>query len=90
MKPRGRPFEKGRKKTGGRKKGTPNLINVDVRELIWRGLCALRGGGEEGFQQFVQEMAERGGAEALGLVKLVTSPTPQTVAVMQKEEQYKT
>jgi hypothetical protein len=53
------------------------------------GLCALRGGGEEGFQQFVQKMAERGGAEALGLVKLVTPPTPQT-AVVQKEERYKT
>ena len=27
--PRGKPFEKGHKKMGGRKKGTPNLLTID-------------------------------------------------------------
>jgi hypothetical protein len=30
----GRPFQKGRKKTGGRKKGTPNKASVEVRQLL--------------------------------------------------------
>lgn len=34
MATRGRPFEKGREKTGGRKKGTPNKATVEKRELI--------------------------------------------------------
>lgn len=34
LKPRGKPFEKGRAKTGGRAPGTPNKVTVEVKEFF--------------------------------------------------------
>ena len=40
-------YEKGRKKSGGRKKGTPNKITKDVKEMVLEALEKL--GGTEWF-----------------------------------------
>jgi len=34
QRPRGRPFEPGHAKKGGRKKGTPNRVTRDIKELL--------------------------------------------------------
>jgi len=41
------PFKKGKKKTGGRSKGTPNKIAKDVKEMVLEALEEL--GGTEWF-----------------------------------------
>ena len=42
---RGRPFQKGRKKTGGRRKGVQNRLTRDVKEAVINALERL--GGED-------------------------------------------
>jgi hypothetical protein len=42
-------FKKGRKKSGGRSKGTPNKITKDVKEMVLEALESL--GGTEWFIQ---------------------------------------
>ena len=43
--PRGKPFQKGRAKSGGRKPGTPNKLTTDVRAAILGAFNKL--GGED-------------------------------------------
>lgn len=57
-KPRGRPFAKGHKKSGGRKAGTPNKITRAVKEF----LAALVDDGE--VQDAVRDRIVRGDAVA--------------------------
>ena len=47
------PFKKGKKKTGGRAKGTPNKIAKDVKEMVLEALEEL--GGTAWFIQQGQE-----------------------------------
>ena len=47
------PFERGRRKTGGRQVGTPNRINVAFREAVQIVYEAL--GGHAAFTQWAQE-----------------------------------
>jgi len=50
--PRGKPFEKGHKKMGGRQKGAPNLLTIDaILET-----AALQG-GEDGMAGYFGEIA---------------------------------
>jgi hypothetical protein len=45
--PMGRPFEKGRKKTGGRQKGTPNKCDMNIRDAVIEA-CAQVGANGKG------------------------------------------
>jgi hypothetical protein len=47
-KPRGKPFEKGREKTGGRKKGTPNHIKLLEKRLTKAAFTAMESHGSDG------------------------------------------
>lgn len=46
-------FEKGRKKTGGRKKGVTNKLANNIREMLLDTLNDKRVGGLEGFIKWV-------------------------------------
>ena len=55
---RGRPFEKGRAKTGGRQKGTPNKVTRDVK--LWMAEIINKGN----VQDAIEERICRGDAVA--------------------------
>jgi len=42
-------FEKGRKKTGGRKKGAKNKFTISIKDMLLNALNDKRVGGEEEF-----------------------------------------
>ena len=48
-------FEKGRKKTGGRKKGAKNKLANNIREMLLDTLNDKRVGGLEGFIKWVTD-----------------------------------
>jgi hypothetical protein len=79
----GRPFQKGRKKTGGRKKGTPNKFSGEVRALVLQALHEL--GGAEGFKGYVKRIAQEaviGG----GLVRALLPPAPPVQVQIEREQ----
>ena len=46
-------FEKGRKKTGGRKKGIKNKLATNIKDMLFSTLNDKRVGGLEGFIKWV-------------------------------------
>ena len=49
------PFKKGRKKTGGKQKGSKNK-----KTLVWKALSeSITGGQAEKFQEFMDELWDR-------------------------------
>lgn len=63
------PFEKGRKKTGGKKKGTPNKTTAEIREILTgiiqneiphveKALLSLRQDNESAYIDKVQKLME--------------------------------
>lgn len=52
-KPKGKPFEKGKPKTGGRKKGVQNKITVAAREAYQLAFDAI--GGVDAFAQWARK-----------------------------------
>ena len=46
-------FEKGRKKTGGRKKGVKNKLTTNIKDMLFNALNDERVGGEEEFIKWI-------------------------------------
>ena len=46
-------FEKGREKTGGRKKGVKNKLTTNIKDMLFNALNDERVGGEEEFIKWV-------------------------------------
>jgi len=82
MRRRGRPFKKGRTKTGGRRKGTPNRVTLDqLRQAV---LDAAHGaGGRAGVPGYLVSCAKRNRNAFLGLfAKLLPKEILQTGEVV--------
>jgi hypothetical protein len=62
-------YKKGHKKTGGRKKGVPNVLTRDVRQAIIDGLTEF--GGPEGLKGFVKKVANENISTAAMLLRAV-------------------
>jgi hypothetical protein len=62
-------YQKGHKKTGGRRKGTPNVISRNVKEAIIDGLTEF--GGPEGLKGFVKKVAKENISTAAMLLRAV-------------------
>jgi hypothetical protein len=62
-------FQKGHKKTGGRQKGTPNVVSRDVKQAIIDGLTEF--GGPEGLKGFVKKVAKENISTAAMLLRAV-------------------
>lgn len=58
-------YQKGKPKTGGRKKGTPNLVTSETREMILTALNNV--GGVE----YLQEQARLNPVAFMGLIKAI-------------------
>ena len=58
-------FEKGRKKTGGREKGTPNKTTNDIKQMIRDALS------EVGGVKYLREQAVTNPNAFLGLIKSI-------------------
>ena len=46
-------FEKGREKTGGRKKGVKNKLTTNIKDMLFNALNDERVGGEEEFIKWI-------------------------------------
>jgi len=46
-------FEKGRKKTGGRKKGAKNKLTTNIKDMLFNALNDKRVGGQEEFIKWI-------------------------------------
>jgi hypothetical protein len=69
----GRPFEKGREKTGGRKPGVQNKHTRNVRDALVRALEAT---AEDGGQEFFADLRDSDPKTFAGLVsKLIPNQT---------------
>ena len=62
-------FQRGHKKTGGRQKGTPNVVSRDARQAIIDGLTEF--GGPEGLKGFVKKVAKKSITTAAMLLRAV-------------------
>ena len=71
---RGRPFERGREKTGGRKAGTPNKITRDIKD--WMAQIVAKAS----VQDAIEERILRGDAVAfLRIVEQVVGKPRETI-----------
>lgn len=66
VRPNSGSFQKGRAKTGGRKKGTPNRIAASAMQAIWAGLAAagFDDKGKDSVEGFVKKLAIKDPARA--------------------------
>jgi hypothetical protein len=82
----GKPFEAGREKTGGRKKGSHNVITNDVKEAIVAALIQVGedGYGHDGLIGYVRGLvlrSDQAGAALLRIVMPLTLNAPASGAL---------
>ena len=81
-KPRGRPFQKGHPRLGGRKKGTPNKITTDVRQAI---INAVNSAGGERWLLSLAQKDRRAMAQLFG--RCITQRVEEGPSTEERAEQ---
>jgi hypothetical protein len=80
-------YARGREKSGGRQRGTPNTITKEVRTAIVQGLSELGDAGEDGLVGYVRWLGRDRAVGAMLLRSVLPLETIRTTVEIQTAEQ---